>query len=205
VQARVSAAVLALLWSLSVPSLQGQEAGAEGASAEDAVEDAVPVLVSGPTPGSGLPFLPPNALQYYRGLYELPGQDITVYYTRRTIVPLSSWNEARCGGYVLRTFNAPPEGAPQLTGRSPADIAAGGPLLAYYEGEGFYLFFSHGSGLLSCSFIEAFIPEFLFFLRNEGSARGDGAGSSQVTGSAAGRDPSREPGPPPPFPAVLGG
>ncbi|MFO7848655.1 MAG: hypothetical protein R6V67_01735, partial [Spirochaetia bacterium] len=84
---------LFFLW-MQVPA-QPQEAETEDTSASDQEEGqeerSVPVLVSGPSPGRELPFLPPNAIEYHSGLYELPEQYLLLYHTNREIVPPSSW------------------------------------------------------------------------------------------------------------------
>ena len=143
-------------------------------------QEAIPVLVSGPTRTGELPFLPPNAIESYRGLYELPEQNVRVYHTYREIVPLSGWEELSCGDYRLLSFRGEIANQDDIAGGGPGPI--GEIPIAFYEGDDFYLFYAFLGGEVSCGFIETFMRKFMYF-------RGLGSGQSRQ-----GR---------PPFPAVL--
>jgi len=187
--------LLGLVFRGLVPA--GAQSSGEGAgvtAGDDSQGEAVPVLVSGPTADKGLPFLSANAIEYYRGLYELPSQNVRVYYTRRAIVPLSSWKPASCGDYELLTFRADPEDFPDIRADDGFDMVPGGPLVAFYEGKDYSLFFSYGGAVLSCAFVNEFIRKFLFFSNNAG--RGGFSGER-------GASPQQTRFPPPQFPAVL--
>jgi hypothetical protein len=98
------------------------------------VGEAAAVLVSGPARGQGLPFLPPNTIEYQRGVYELPGASpaagaedpgsaspatptpgvaapaaevtVEVFYTEAPVFRRGTWTETSCDG---RTVHAVPE------------------------------------------------------------------------------------------------
>ena len=180
-----------------VPTAGRSSGGDMESTADDAPvqDDEVPVLVSGPAAGRGLPFLSANAIEYYRGLYELPSQNVRVYYTRRRIVPLSSWERRSCGDYRLQSFRADPEEFPEIRSDGSFGEVPGGPLVAFYEADGYALFFSFAGADLSCPFITGFIRKFVFFSNNPGR------GGLSIERSTS---PQQTRFPPPQFPAVLG-
>lgn len=103
----VCAAAFALT-AAAVPPLPAQETG-PGSDATGS--EAAAVLVSGPARGQGLPFLPPNTIEYQRGVYELPGapaEDVTVevFYTEAPVFRRGTWTETSCDE---RTVHVLPE------------------------------------------------------------------------------------------------
>lgn len=175
------AAALAFIMLLA-PQAPAQEAGSEAGEA-----DAPAVLVSGPVRRQSLPFLPPNAIEYQRGVYELPGgtapeATVEVFYTEAPVFRRGTWTETSCDG---RTVHALPE--------------AGGTLVHYTwpreQRHAFFRFARPGDGApgngaaadgadatangdappgagdagapvarTRCDFIEAFLERFSFFL-----------------------------------------
>jgi hypothetical protein len=111
------AAALAFIMLL-VPQAPAQEGEAGAGPAA--------VLVSGPVRRQSLPFLPPNIIEYQRGVYELPApaasaapasgasasaapvRDATVevFYTEAPIFQRGTWTESSCDG---RTVHVLPE------------------------------------------------------------------------------------------------
>jgi hypothetical protein len=107
------------------------------------------VLVEGPGRSRGLPFLPTNAIAHYRGLYELPEGEATVYYTEQEIVPLAAWERQSCGPHRLRVFRIAEEGRSYP--------------VAYLVLDGAHLFFRFHTTAVECAFLELFISRFRYF------------------------------------------
>ncbi|NBF39724.1 MAG: hypothetical protein GVY14_04855, partial [Spirochaetes bacterium] len=123
------AAATVALMAAAVPPLPAQETGAGSGTTGS---EAAAVLVSGPARGEGLPFLPPNMIEYQRGVYELTGApasaaadaastpaaedpgsapaagdvSVEVFYTEAPVFRRGTWTEAACDG---RTVHALPE------------------------------------------------------------------------------------------------
>ncbi|MFP4492019.1 MAG: hypothetical protein ACLFNZ_11130 [Spirochaetaceae bacterium] len=192
--------LLSLLGTVAVPKISAQESSGGETGSSSREESTVSVLVSGPTSGRGIPFLPPNAIEYHRGVYELPEQNLLLHHTRREIVPPSSWEEKACGGTPLLTFYTKWKDLPEtvteiwpVSDKNTLQASPLQPVTAFYSGEDYYLFFTFLGGTVSCDFVESFIEKFLYF---RSVSRGEE--------SRAGREESSKgPVPPPPFPAVL--
>lgn len=173
------------------------------AADESDEEDPIPVLVSGPTPAKGLPFLPPNAIKYYRAVYELPTRSVIVYHSYREVVPLSEWGRRNCGGQGIRTFETAvaelqEELPPGPSGEVPNRVVHTG----FYRGDRYSLFFTFTDGDISCRFVEEFIRRYLYF-RNTSSRRADSSGTDADGVEEEGSDDTLREQPPPPFPAIL--
>lgn len=121
-----------------------------GTSAQDSAGEPLGVLVRGPVSSRGIPFLPTNTIAHFRGLYETPEGEVLVYYTEEEIVPLSGWERDSCGDQPLYRFDFTAE-----SGRS--------PVIAYFSGEGYHLFFRFRSGLLACDFVQTFLSRLRYF------------------------------------------
>jgi hypothetical protein len=67
---------------------------------EDQPEDKS-ILLSGPERSRGIDVLPPNVIEHYHGVYWFQGEKVRVQLTREEVVPLSGWEQARCGDYPL--------------------------------------------------------------------------------------------------------
>ena len=139
---KICAAALLLCLSLSPLSALGRQELGPGQGAGETVrvetedEETVPVLVSGPEAGKGLPFLSANAIEHYRGLYETASGRIFVYYTEKEIVALSSWEEASCEGRALRRFRADALAFPSVQpAEERAELLSEGVLVAFYRRE----------------------------------------------------------------------
>jgi hypothetical protein len=176
----VRAAVAIILIAAPASQLPAQEV--EGA-AGDARQ--VAVLVSGPVRRQTLPFLPPNTIEYQRGVYELPaapasevpataaaarGASVEVFYTEAPVFRRGTWTEASCDG---RAVDALPEGSGRLVhfawpqrerhaffrfgAAAPGDPGAPSDPGASPAGS-------------ECDFIEAFLERFSFFLETTDSA-----------------------------------
>jgi hypothetical protein len=121
--------VLALLPRIAV--LGAQEDGPEADEADAAPESSfgpdVAVLAEGPTAGRELPFLGPNVVEYWRGLYEYQNGRFAVYFTRNEVFGLGDWSAGECGGrdaQFLPRRDVPAELRElREQGRSPAEDA----------------------------------------------------------------------------------
>ena len=107
------------LIAAAVPPLPAQESAT---GTDRTASEAAAVLVSGPVRGQNLPFLPPNTIEYQRGVYELggapaartpasaapgstppasasPGPETTVevFYTEAPVFRRGTWTETSCG------------------------------------------------------------------------------------------------------------
>lgn len=97
-----------LLCAAAVPSVPAQNTPEEPAA----------ILVAGPARDRSLTFLPPNVIEYQRGIYELVavaggGPDtaagpsaVTVYYTDQPVFRREAWSEASCNGRALTVIDA---------------------------------------------------------------------------------------------------
>ncbi len=158
----------------NVEDERAAEEPAQGESADtDPAPAVIPVLVSGPDYGEELPFFPANAIEYYRGIYEMVDQGVVVYYTERDIVPLSSWGESSCGSYTLRTFRRePPEEIAEEIAALQSLPPSGTGSFLYHDGGDFHLFFGFIGGDVSCPFVESFIRSYLYFRAVSGGKPG---------------------------------
>lgn len=202
---KICAAALLLCLSLSPLSALGRQELGPGQGAGETVrveaedEETVPVLVSGPEAGKGLPFLSANAIEHYRGLYETASGRIFVYYTEKEIVALSSWEEASCEGRALRRFRADALAFPSVQpAEDRAELLSEGVLVAFYRSEDFSLFFLHEGAEVACGFIDDFIRQLIFFRSTRGDSGGAASDGAAADSSFAGGRTL-----PPPFPAVL--
>ena len=75
-----------------------QAAAQAGEAEQEALGPEVAVLVQGPTRGQELPFLGPNVVEYWRGVYEYQQDRFAVYFTRNEVFGLGSWALGTCGG-----------------------------------------------------------------------------------------------------------
>lgn len=71
-----------------------------GGPAADQPEDKA-ILLSGPERKRGIDILPPNVIEYFHGVYSFQGEKVRVQFTREEVVPLSGWQQDRCGDYPL--------------------------------------------------------------------------------------------------------
>lgn len=105
--AAARALIAFLLCAAAVPSVPAQSAPEEPAA----------ILVAGPVRDESLPFLPPNVIEYQRGIYELVatagGPDagagpsvVTVYYTDQPVFRREAGSEASCNGRALTVIDA---------------------------------------------------------------------------------------------------
>ena len=60
------------------------------------------ILLSGPVPGRGLPFLPPNVVGFSYALYEIDENRLEVYYTSDAVFGTDGWEALDCQAFVLR-------------------------------------------------------------------------------------------------------
>ncbi len=67
----------------------------------------IAVLLRGPVPGSGIFFLPPNAIDYSYGEYKRGERNISVFYIKGPFVISSEWLKTACGSSVV--FEIPDE------------------------------------------------------------------------------------------------
>lgn len=168
------------------------EASAAG-TAEEAEDQPLAILLKGPERIKGLPFLLPNVLDAYSGLYRwfLTGEGesairsaAAVYYTEEEIVPSDSWNSFSCGDYNLLLLG--PNNVERLNALRRNDVPEVSEIIYYSGGGDWSLFFAvmplngvEGEESVSCGFIVPFLRGFVRFLT--------------ITGDSG----------PPPFPAVL--
>ncbi len=112
----------------------------------------VALLVDGPKAARGIPFVPPNVIQHYKGTYEYFDSKIIVYYTEKEIVRFSSWELLSCGSYRVYRINNKKTNAP-------AD-----PMLPiyYYQSEDYSLFLQVSSDYM-CTFLQRFMSKFIYF------------------------------------------
>ncbi len=73
---------------------------APGGSHADVPDDKA-VLLSGPEKKRGIDVFPPNVIDYFHGVYSFHGENVRVQFTREEIVPLTGWEQERCGDYPL--------------------------------------------------------------------------------------------------------
>ncbi len=79
----------------------------------------VALLTDGPELARGLPFLPANVIQHYRGRYEYLHKEIDIFYTEKEMLRFSSWQPVDCEGYRLyRLAGAPNAAGSADTGRA---------------------------------------------------------------------------------------
>ena len=106
------------------------------------------VLNRGPDRGTGLLFLPLNAIVHYRGEYIDAGGTIEVFYTESEIFLSNTWIPGRCGGVSVL-------------------LAKAGDYTRYfYDSEdGWSAFFSFPSEYATyCEFITRFLQRLRFFI-----------------------------------------
>jgi hypothetical protein len=113
------------------------------------------VLLRGPYPVKGIPFLPPNLLPAFQGDYALGEQQVSVLFSPEALVLPGEWKSLRCGPLKLAEV-------PVDTGRTVCLAEAGQ--------EPLFLFFSFaGQDADWCGFVTAFRERFLYlrsFLRS---------------------------------------
>ena len=121
-------------------------------------EGNVGILVKGPEKEMGFPYIYPNALETWSGVYRYLDSDIEVYFTRDYILRPSNWEKHSCG---------------KIIGYTP------GENVFFYQDTSWSLLFlfslnesnlEKSSIVLSlkeqCSFIDKFIPRLMYFLRD---------------------------------------
>jgi len=147
--------------------------------AQNTPEEPAAILVAGPARDRSLAFLPPNVIEYQRGIYELVavaggGPDtaagpsaVTVYYTDQPVFRREAGSEASCNGLPLTVIDAVagpvyhyawPDAERHVffrfdSDRGPAEAAATAP------------------GEPACGFILPFLERFSFFLETTPPAR----------------------------------
>jgi hypothetical protein len=151
------AAVFLAAWA-SLPA----QAGAASAGASPASETRRAILVRGAYAVKGLPFFPPNALPALTGTYgpdagsassAFRAGEISVWYTRETLVLGGTWKRADIGGseaYFVERHQGP---------------------VVVLKSAGYYLFFELPAGTSPddkdrASFVRAFDRKFLVFFAN---------------------------------------
>ena len=67
-------------------------------------QDDIALLLKGPDKDSGLEFLGPNTIIYYKAIYEYKEKLIDIYYTNEEIVPYKIWQNEKCKSYRLKSF-----------------------------------------------------------------------------------------------------
>jgi len=128
------------------PPLQIQT---DGATSAEEPEDKL-ILLSGPERSRGLDVLPPNVIEYYHGVYSFQGEKVRVQFTREEVVPLSGWEQDRCGDYPL--FRLPQ--------------AADGNVFFYQNPDGAWSVFFKIPDTIEdhCLFISRFIERLIYFM-----------------------------------------
>lgn len=74
----------------------------DGAADALAASGTVAVLLAGPEPGRGLPFVRGNISPYWKGTYSLSTGNGVVFFTYDQITPEASWTQVPCGSATLR-------------------------------------------------------------------------------------------------------
>jgi hypothetical protein len=125
------------------------------------------VLVSGPVARRGLPFLPPNIIEYQRAIYETDSGQVEVFYSEDAVFRPEGWSDTSCGGREL------------------ALVSAAAPRVLYHTWDGGrHAFFRFSADAASqqipptataakpdeCQFITTFLERFAFFLRTTSPA-----------------------------------
>ncbi|MFP4383856.1 MAG: hypothetical protein ACLFST_02835 [Spirochaetia bacterium] len=125
-------------------------------SAGEAPEDTA-LLISGPERKKGIPYIGPNALEYFSAVYVIQDREIQVLYIPDGFVFNESWTPAGC----------------RLANISVYSISD--TVLLTRNSDGFVLFVTAASGASEpfdiCRFIQYFHPRFQYFQSTLGSSR----------------------------------
>ncbi len=128
-------------------------AGGAAAYAEtpaDTPHDHDALLVRGPRPGHGLPFLGPNLIEYERAVYRYRAGEVTVYYGEDRL-PIDADPEVlQCGPHALQVLE---------------DVGPHRRVVRFDRASGEWLLFEQqpDTGEI-CPLVESFIERFEFFL-----------------------------------------
>ncbi len=117
----------------------------------------VALLVNGPKPGRGLPFLRSNVIEYFKGEYRYQEQRIFLYYTEREIVRFENWQPVDCG--TTRFFRLNEELIDRYEGLVEGSVPRE---IYFFQNEEYALFFAF-DGELNCTFARRFLSRFTYF------------------------------------------
>lgn len=116
-------------------------------------------LAEGPVESSGIPFIYPNAVRVYTGIYRYKESPVKVMFSAEEFIIPEEWEKSFCGGYAGYVFK---------------------DTVTDTEAEGTVFFFSYSSagnapswgvflrfaGDTDCGFISAFIKRFIYLQRD---------------------------------------
>jgi hypothetical protein len=115
------------------------------------------LLIAGPERKKGIPYIGPNALEYFAAVYTIQEREVQVLYIPEGFVFSEKWTPAGCGLANIPVYSF--SDTVLLTGIS----------------DGFMLFVSPSSGPAEpfdfCRFIQYFHPRFQYFQSTLGSSR----------------------------------
>ncbi|HUX13953.1 MAG TPA: hypothetical protein VMW87_13060 [Spirochaetia bacterium] len=126
------------------------------------------VLLEGPFPGSGIPFLKPNALSYWVGRYQVADFTVSVYFTSQSIIANPAWTPHECDGKVLSKVLpvSKPSAGQTVAGAVPggsAEVVAR-TVLYFSNSSKWSLFFEFPAAMGDdCPFVSTFINRFVYF------------------------------------------